>query len=59
MNNVIEIRWLDRKFHGINKTKWDGMLFKTGHRNIPPGFLEFSGGANGASASDKERCDIH
>lgn len=57
-NDIIELGWLEREFTGTNKTKWDGILFKTGHHCISPGFIEFSGGSNGAFTSDKERHDI-
>lgn len=55
---MIELGWLEREYTGTNKTKWDGVLFKTGQHCISPGFIEFSGGSNGASTTDKEHNDV-
>lgn len=57
-NDVIELGWLEREYYASSKTKWDGSLFKVDDRRISPGFIEFSGGANDATAVEKERRDI-
>ncbi|GAA5809211.1 hypothetical protein MFLAVUS_002616 [Mucor flavus] len=57
-NDIVELGWLEQEYTRTNKTKWDGILFKTGQHCISSGFIEFSGGSNGASTSDKEHNDI-
>ncbi|KAG1152240.1 hypothetical protein G6F37_001049 [Rhizopus arrhizus] len=50
-NDVIELGWLEREYYASSKTKWDDC-------RISPVFIEFSGGANDATAVEKERRDI-
>lgn len=58
MNDIVELGWLEREYFGTNKTKWDGVLFKTGDHKVSPGFVEFSGGVNDATTPEKERCEV-
>ncbi|PHZ12282.1 uncharacterized protein RHIMIDRAFT_142710 [Rhizopus microsporus ATCC 52813] len=57
VNDIVELGWLEREYFGTNKTKWDGVLFKTGDHKVSPGFVEFSGGVNDATTPEKERRD--
>ncbi|KAG1534741.1 hypothetical protein G6F46_006687 [Rhizopus delemar] len=58
VNDIVELGWLEREYFGTSKTKWDGVLFKTGDHKVSPGFVEFSGGVNDATTPEKERCDV-
>lgn len=58
VNDIVELGWLEREYFGTNKTKWDGVLFKTGDHKVSPGFVEFSGGVNDATTPEKERCEV-
>ncbi|KAG1047790.1 hypothetical protein G6F43_009784 [Rhizopus delemar] len=58
VNDIVELGWLEREYFGTSKTKWDGVLFKTGDHKLSPGFVEFSGGVNDATTPEKERCDV-
>lgn len=58
VNDIVELGWLEREYFGTNKTKWDGVLFKTVDHKVSPGFVEFSGGAHDATTTEKERRDV-
>ncbi|CAO3698575.1 unnamed protein product [Rhizopus stolonifer] len=49
VNDIVELSWLEREYFGANKTKWDGVLFKTGNHRVSPGFVEFSGRVHDAT----------
>ncbi|KAG1151266.1 hypothetical protein G6F37_004810 [Rhizopus arrhizus] len=58
VNDIVKLGWLEREYFGTNKTKWDGVLFKTGDHKVSLGFVEFSGGVNDTSTPEKERRDV-
>lgn len=57
-NDIIELGWLEREFYATEKAKWDGVLFKVGNKSISPGLIEFSGGCNDKTSSNKNQRDI-
>lgn len=52
-NDVIELGWLEREFFSTDRTKFDGIIFKFGDKSIAPGLVEFSGGINDKTSSQK------
>jgi hypothetical protein len=58
VNDIVELGLLEREYFGTNKTKWDGVLFKTDDHKVSPGFVEFSGGVNDATTPEKGQRDV-
>lgn len=57
-NDVIKLGWLEREFFSTDRTKFDGIIFKVGDKSIAPGLVEFSGGINDKTSSQKNAKDI-
>ncbi|KAI8879475.1 hypothetical protein K501DRAFT_296998 [Backusella circina FSU 941] len=48
----------DREFFSTDRTKFDGIILKVGDKSIAPGLVEFSGGINDKTSSQKNAKDI-
>lgn len=57
-NDIIERGWLERELYSTDRTKFDGILFKVKNKSISPALIEFSGGINDKTSSQKNSKDI-
>lgn len=57
-NDIIERGWLERELYSTDRTKFDGILFKVENKSISPALIEFSGGINDKTSSQKNSKDI-
>ncbi|KAF7720647.1 hypothetical protein EC973_006740 [Apophysomyces ossiformis] len=57
-NDIVELAWLERECAATEKSKWDGILFKVGQRDVSIALVEFSGGFNDKTSTIKESWDI-
>lgn len=47
-----------KRVYSIDRTKFDGILFKVGNKSISPALVEFSGGINDKTSLQKNSRDI-